>query len=103
MRDFSREHEFGSAYQPTAYVAQPETFEGIVRTDGRVATRNYIGVLATVNCAASVSKYIAEAFRGDALAAYPNVDGVVPLTHSTGCGMGSTGEDRKSTRLNSSH
>jgi altronate hydrolase len=57
-----------------------------------VATRNYIGILSTVNCSATVAKYVAEAFRGPALEAFGNVDGVVALTHSTGCGMGSTGE-----------
>src|SRR6202521_970828 len=89
---FARDYAFSEGYQPTAYVAQPATFEGIVRSDGRVATRNYIGILSTVNCSATVSKHIAEAFRGDALKDYPNVDGVVALTHGTGCGMSSTGE-----------
>jgi altronate hydrolase len=45
-----------------------------------------------VNCSATVSKHVADAFRGDALKAFPNVDGVVAITHSTGCGMGSSGE-----------
>jgi altronate hydrolase len=92
VRDFDRNYEFGDAYHATEYVTTPATFDGIVRQDGRVATRNYIGVVSTVNCSATVSKYIAEAFRNDALADFPNVDGVVPLTHTTGCGMGSTGE-----------
>src|SRR5678809_624903 len=64
----------------------------IVRADGRVATRNYIGILATVNCSSTVSKYVADAFKGEALAAYPNVDGVVALTHTAGCGMDTSGE-----------
>ena len=89
---FARDYAFSAGYQPTEYVAQPATFQGIVRADGRVATRNYIGILSTVNCSATVSKHIAEAFRGDALKDFPNVDGVVPLTHGTGCGMSSTGE-----------
>jgi len=63
-----------------------------VRPDGRVATRNYIGILSTVNCSATVAKYVADAFKGEALAAYPNVDGVVALTHTVGCGMDSNGE-----------
>jgi altronate hydrolase len=92
VRDFARDYAFGEAYRPTDFVAQPATFQGIVRADGRVATRNYIGILSTVNCSATVSKYVAEAFRGDALSAFPNVDGVVALTHGTGCGMDSTGE-----------
>src|SRR5204863_4221190 len=58
----------------------------------RVATRNYVGILSTVNCSSTVSKYVADAFKGEALAAYPNVDGVVALTHTAGCGMDSAGE-----------
>jgi arabinonate dehydratase len=92
VRDFARDFAFGEAYRPTQLVARPATFQGIVRADGRVATRNYVGILSTVNCSATVSKYVAEAFRGDGLKEYPNVDGVVALTHGTGCGMGSAGE-----------
>jgi altronate hydrolase len=92
VHEFARDYAFGEAYQPTDHVPAPATFQGIVRSDGRVATRNYIGILSTVNCSATVSKHIAEAFNGEALKDYPNVDGVVPLTHGTGCGMSSTGE-----------
>ncbi len=92
VRDFARDYAFGEAYKPTPRVQPAATFQGIVRPDGRVATRNYIGVLSTVNCSATVAKYIAEQFRGEALKEFPNVDGVVPLVHTTGCGMGSTGE-----------
>src|SRR5690606_30553065 len=53
---------------------------------------NYIGCISSVNCSATVCRQIADAFRGDALAAFPNVDGVVPITHKTGCGMASAGE-----------
>ncbi len=69
-----------------------------MRADGRVATRNYIGILTSVNCSAGVGRYIADAFRKDPfsgaglLAAYPNVDGVVALTHKTGCGMAAEGD-----------
>jgi altronate hydrolase len=63
-----------------------------VRDDGRVATRNYIGILSTVNCSATVARGIADHFRGEALAAFPNVDGVVALTHGSGCGMDTHGE-----------
>jgi len=92
VRDFARDYAFGEAYKPTPLAQPPATFQGIVRPDGRVATRNYIGILSTVNCSATVAKHIAEQFRGDALKDFPNVDGVVPLVHTTGCGMGSTGE-----------
>jgi altronate hydrolase len=88
---FERDYAFCADVKPTQYVAQPATFDGIVRADGRVATRNYIGILSTVNCSATVARAIADRFRRDvfpqALAAFPNVDGVVALTHGTGCGM----------------
>ncbi|HEX3952651.1 MAG TPA: altronate dehydratase family protein [Stellaceae bacterium] len=95
MGDFARDYAFGLDARPTEYVpeAKRATFEGIVRADGRVATRNFLGVLTTVNCSASAARFIAEQFRfGDALAEFPNVDGVVALGHGTGCGMGATGE-----------
>ena len=84
VRDFARDYAFGEVYQPTQFATPPATFQGIVRPDGRVATRNYIGILSTVNCSATVAKHVAEQFRGDALEAFPNVDGVVPLVHTTG-------------------
>jgi len=64
---------------------------------GCVCTRNYIGLLSTVNCSATVVRAIADYFRADlhgrgALANYPNIDGVVALAHGTGCGMASSGE-----------
>jgi altronate hydrolase len=95
--DFARAHDVSADVRPTAYVAEPATFDGIVRTDGRVATRNYIGVLTSVNCSATAARAIADRFRRDvhpeALAAYPNVDGVVALTHGMGCATDSEGEE----------
>jgi altronate hydrolase len=70
-----------------------DTFLGIVRADGSVATRNYIGVMTTVNCSTTVARMIADQFRGpQALADFPNVDGVVALTHKSGCGLSADGE-----------
>ncbi len=92
MGAFERDYAFGVDVKPTRYVDPPATFMGIVRPDGRVATRNYIGLLSTVNCSATVVRGIADAFRGDALAAFPNVDGVVALTHGSGCGMDTHGD-----------
>lgn len=63
------------------------TFEGFQRADGRVGTRNYIGILSTVNCSASVSRLVAQRFPAGELAKYPNVDGVVAFRHDSGCGM----------------
>ena len=96
MGDFARDYAYGADTKPTQFVDTPATFMGIVRPDGinagRVATRNYIGILSTVNCSATVAHGIADAFKGDALAAFPNVDGVVALTHGSGCGMDVQGE-----------
>ena len=72
-------------------LAPPATFQGIVRADGSVATRNYIGILTSVNCSATVARMVADHFK-NSLSQYPNVDGVVALTHKTGCGMASEGE-----------
>ena len=68
------------------------TFMGIVRANGQIATRNYIGVLSTVNCSATVVHKIAEWFTPERLAGFPNIDGVVAFSHGTGCGMEMTGE-----------
>ena len=88
---FERDYAFCADAKPTAFAANARTFRGIVRDDRRVATRNYIGILSSVNCSATVVRAIADQFRRDvfpqALADYPNVDGVVALTHGTGCGM----------------
>ena len=98
MRDFDRDYAYCEGATPTQMVKEPRTFNGIVRADGRVATRNYVGVLTSVNCSATVARFVADAFRRDPitghnpLAEFPNVDGVVALTHRTGCGMDGVGE-----------
>ncbi len=92
MGAFDRDYAFGADVKPTQFVDPPATFMGIVRADGRVATRNYIGILSTVNCSATVVRGIADAFRGEALASFPNIDGVVALTHGSGCGMDTRGD-----------
>jgi altronate hydrolase len=92
MGAFERDYAFGAEAKPTAYIDPPASFQGIVRSDGRVATRNYIGVLSTVNCSATVVRGIADHFAREGLAAYPNVDGVVALAHGSGCGMDTRGE-----------
>jgi altronate hydrolase len=92
MGEFARDYAFGVDARPTRYVDKPATFQGIVRADGRVATRNYVGILSTVNCSATVAHGIADAFKSTGLEAFPNVDGVVALTHGSGCGMDVNGE-----------
>jgi len=95
MGDFSRDYAFGVDAKGIKAPVE-DSFMGIVRSDGRVATRNYIGILTSVNCSATVARAIADHFRRDihpeALAAYPNVDGVVALTHGVGCAVDPGGE-----------
>ena len=95
LRDFARDYRFCEAAKNDELLA-PElraTFEGYARPNGRAGTRNYIGVLTSVNCSASAAKFIAEAVnRSGILADYPGVDGVVAFVHGTGCGMAARGE-----------
>jgi arabinonate dehydratase len=84
-------HQPGTRARPATPAPGSVTFDGFVRPDGRVGTRNYLGVLTSVNCSATVAKLIAR--KAQALVeASPHVDGVVALTHGTGCGMASSGE-----------
>ena len=69
------------------------TFQGYRRPDGRVGTRNYIAVISTVNCSAHAAQQIARAFPADRLKNFPNVDGVIALTHPHGCGVDQDGEN----------
>ncbi len=66
---------------------QGRTFMGYPRPDGRAGTRNYLAVISTVNCSAFVASRVAAYFTPERLAAYPNVDGVLALTHHTGCSI----------------
>jgi altronate hydrolase len=91
MGSFDRDYAFGKDAKP-APVASGASFMGIVRPDGRVATRNYIGILTSVNCSATVARAIADHFKPEVLRNYPNVDGVVALTHGQGCAIDSQGE-----------
>lgn len=63
-----------------------KTFKGILRPNGRVGTRNYIGILSSVNCSASVSRMIADYFSNERLQEFEHIDGVVAITHGQGCG-----------------
>ncbi|MGF1476153.1 MAG: UxaA family hydrolase [Geminicoccaceae bacterium] len=94
MAALDLDYAIASDVKPTAFVAEDERahFQGFRRPNGKVGTRNYIGILSTVNCSASVSKFVAASFPREELAAFPNIDGIVSLTHGTGCGMADTGE-----------
>ncbi len=77
----------------TPRIEAARTFMGFRRANGRVGVRNYVAILTSVNCSGTVARLIAEAAeKSGMLADYPNVDGVVPLAHTTGCGMSQAGE-----------
>jgi altronate hydrolase len=93
---FERDYAYCRDCPPLPTAAEPRYFLGYDRGDGRYGTRNYIAIISTVNCSASTSKYIAERFRTtDLLRQYPNVDGVVPITHKHGCAMQYDGPDHR--------
>ena len=94
FREFDRDYAFCRDYQPVDLLPREQraTFQGYVRANGDVATRNFIGILSTVNCSATVIRHVAQWFTPERLAEYPNVDGVVAFAHGIGCGMEMTGE-----------
>jgi len=95
MGDFERDYRFCEEARPVNILPPEEqaTFQGYRRANGRVGTRNYIGILTSVNCSASVARFIAEAAnRSGMLENHPDIDGVVAFTHGTGCGMAGKGE-----------
>ena len=94
FREFDRDYAYASEYKPTEILPEPEraTFQGYVRPNGKVGTRNFIGILATVNCSATVVHKIADWFTPERLKDFPNVDGVVAFSHDIGCGMEMSGE-----------
>jgi altronate hydrolase len=94
MRDFERDTAVGSEARPTAFFNDVEraSFLGYKRPNGSAGTRNYIAVLTSVNCSATVARHIADTFDPDLLAQYPNIDGIAAFAHSTGCGMAGAGD-----------
>lgn len=94
FRETDRDYAHARDYKPVQLVPESEraSFMGIVRDNGRVGTRNYVGILSTVNCSATVVHKIAEWFTPERLAEYPNIDGVAAFAHDTGCGMEMSGE-----------
>jgi altronate hydrolase len=92
--NFQRDYAFCTE-APPAPAKKTACFMGYRRNNGQVATRNYIGILSSVNCSATVVRGIADFFsrrsNPDALRGFPTIDGVVALTHGTGCGMDHSG------------
>jgi altronate hydrolase len=94
MGTFQRDYAFGADIRVTSHIPPDDCarFEGYLRADCQVGTRNFVGVIPSVNCSATAARQIADHFRGTAMAEWPNVDDVVALTHGSGCGTGATGE-----------
>jgi len=94
FRNTDADYEFATDLKDVAFVPESErdTFMGYRRENGKVGTRNYIGILTSVNCSATAARMIASAFGPEEMAQYPNVDGVVAFVHGTGCGMAGQGE-----------
>jgi len=90
MKDFGRDYQFCADARPVNYypAEQMRSFDGYLRPNGRVGTRNYLAIISSVNCSASVSHYVADRFKGaDFQRDFPNVDGVIAFTHKTGCAI----------------
>ncbi len=93
--EFERDYAYAqdAREEPILAPERRATFQGFRRSNGKTGTRNYIGVLTSVNCSASVARFMAEAVsRSGILQQYPNVDGVVSFVHGTGCGLAAKGE-----------
>jgi altronate hydrolase len=92
---FDRDYAFAedAKVEPILPVDQQATFQGFRRANGRAGTRNYVAILTSVNCSASVARFMADAAaRSEMLAEFPNIDGIMPFVHGTGCGMADRGE-----------
>ena len=90
VKDFGRDYQFCSDVRRIEFYPpdQMRTFEGYARPGGRAGTRNYLAAISSVNCSASVSHYIADRFKTPEFNRdFPNVDGVIAVTHKSGCAM----------------
>src|SRR5438876_3679751 len=94
MGDLHQEYEIGTDVRPVDFYPGDKMryFDGYRREDGRVGTRNYVAIISGVNCSASVSQFVKDKFR-DVSRDYPNIDGVLAVTHKSGCGTKLFGED----------
>jgi len=89
VQQFSRDYAFATEIPQVLFVPEEErrTFQGYLRPDGRVGTRNYLAIIGSVNCSASAIRAIEARFTPEVMQQFPNVDGVIGLTHKNGCGM----------------
>ncbi len=94
FRGTEHNYEYSTdAVQPTLLPESEQAqFMGYKRADGQVGTRNFIAILSSVNCSATAVQHIANTFDHNLLGDYPNIDGVVAFSHSTGCGLADSGD-----------
>lgn len=92
MGDHRQDYAFGTDVKAITPLDEVPTFMGYHRDDGQVGTRNYLGILTTVNCSGSVARFIAEAAEKSDWLADAGIDGIVPVVHSSGCGMSGQNE-----------
>ncbi len=88
MGELSHDYAFGEGAQQEDILPleKQATFQGFRRANGKVGTRNYIGIMTSVNCSATVAGFIAEEInRSGILENYKNIDGVVALRMDNGC------------------
>ncbi len=97
VQELDQSYEYATEIAPDDFYPQEDmrTFMGYKREDGKVGTRNYLAVTSTVNCSSSTSRYICDRFTDEILKDYPNVDGVIPITHKNGCALKIGGEDHR--------
>jgi altronate hydrolase len=95
---FERDYGIGLDVRELPKAEQPASFMGYQRRNGKVGTRNYIAVISSVNCSATVTRAIANHFTAERLADFPNVDGVIAMPHPAGCGLNVEGEGMQNLR-----
>ncbi|MEX0728919.1 MAG: altronate dehydratase family protein [Planctomycetaceae bacterium] len=93
--DLTLDYAFSSAVPPAPKLIEGRTFMGYRRPNGKAATRNYVAIISTVNCSAATSRLVARQIDQAILADYPNIDGILPITHKGGCAFQYGGEDHE--------
>lgn len=95
MGELNLDYAFATDVPAPPELITGRTFQGFRRANGKAATRNYIGVVSTVNCSATASRYVARELEDIILDEFPNVDGIIPLVHKGGCAMEYEGTDHR--------
>ncbi len=80
---------FGTNLVPVEDLPDPprKTWMGYRNKTGPAGTRNLLGIVTTVQCAAGVVRVAVERIKKELLPKYPHVDGVVAINHPYGCGV----------------